>query len=100
MGDWSMSMTLSRNSSPSMPACFPGRVLARFRSAASRLNRISLTREDLPEPDTPVTQVKVPRGMDTSTPRRLFSAAPRMVRKFPLPLRRSVGTGILLRPDR
>ena len=83
-----------------MPACLPGRVLARFRSAASRLKRISLTREDFPLPDTPVTQVKVPRGMDTSTFRRLFSAAPRMVRKFPLPFRRSVGTGIFFRPDR
>ncbi len=53
-----------------------------------------MTREDLPEPETPVTQVKVPRGMDTSTWRRLFSAAPRMVRVWPLPFRRSAGTGI------
>ena len=57
-------------------------------------------REDLPEPDTPVTQVKVPRGMETSTCRRLFSAAPRMVSVWPLPARRWAGTGIVLRPDR
>ena len=76
MGDWSMLMTLSKNSSPSMRSCFPALVLVRFRSAPSFLYKISLTREDFPLPDTPVTQVKVPRGMDTSIWRKLFSSAP------------------------
>ena len=48
---------------------------------------------DLPEPDTPVTQVKVPSGMDTSIFFRLFSAAPCTVSQFPFPLRRTGGTG-------
>ena len=77
MGDWSMLITLSRNSSPSMRSCLPARVLVRFRSAPSFLNRISFTSEDFPEPDTPVTQVKVPNGKATSTRRRLCSAAPK-----------------------
>ena len=59
---------------------------------------ISLTREDFPDPDTPVTQVKVPRGTDTSICRRLFSAAPRTVRNSPLPGRRFSGTGMDLLP--
>src|SRR5687767_4862099 len=40
--------------------------------------RTSRTREDFPEPDTPVTTVNVPFGMSTSTARRLFADAPRM----------------------
>ena len=95
-----MLMTLSKNSSPSMALCFPARFLARFRSAESFLYKISLTREDFPEPDTPVTQVKVPSGIDTSTSRRLFSAAPRMVSTPPLPFLLSLGTGMLIRPER
>lgn len=78
-----------------MPA---GRTFMRFRSAPRRLKMISLTREDLPEPDTPVTQVKVPRGTDTSIWRRLFSAAPRTVRYAPLPGRRLSGTGMNFLP--
>ena len=31
---------------------------------------------DLPEPETPVMQQKVPRGMEAVTPRRLFALAP------------------------
>ena len=49
---------------------------------------------DLPEPDTPVMQVKVPSGMEAVTLRRLFSRAPWTVSFFPDPLRRFAGTGI------
>ena len=35
------------------------------------------TRLDLPEPDTPVTQVRVPKGISTSISFKLFSVAPR-----------------------
>ena len=94
MGDWSMLMTLSKYSIPSMPSCFPARVLARLSWAARDLYKISFTREDFPDPDTPVTAMKVPRGNATSTPRRLFSLAPRTTRELPLPLRLSVGTGM------
>ncbi len=100
MGLWSMLMTLSRYSSPSRAVCFPGRHFIRFRSAPSRLNKISFTSEDFPDPDTPVTQVSVPRGMSTSMPRRLFSAAPRTVSSFPPPRRRVSGTAIYRFPLR
>src|SRR5919202_976954 len=38
------------------------------------------TRELLPEPATPVTTTRTPRGMSTSTPRRLCVVAPRISR--------------------
>lgn len=37
--------------------------------------RVSWTRVDFPLPETPVTQVKSPRGMATSTPPRLWPRA-------------------------
>ena len=59
-----------------------------------------MTRELLPLPLTPVTQVKVPKGMDTSMSFRLFSAAPRTVRTWPLPSRRVSGTAMYRLPER
>ena len=59
---------------------------------------ISLTSDDLPLPDTPVTHVNVPSGIETSRFLRLFSCAPRTVRKLPLPFRRSFGTSIFFFP--
>ena len=59
-----------------------------------------MTREDFPEPLTPVTQVRVPRGMVTSMSFKLFSAAPRMVRLWPFPARRALGTAMYRFPDR
>ena len=61
---------------------------------------ISLTREDLPLPETPVTQVKVPSGTEMSMFFRLFSRAPRTVRSFPLPGRRAAGTSMRFFPLR
>ncbi len=43
---------------------------------------------DLPEPETPVTQVKVPSGIEAVTSRRLLARAPWTVSLWPLPLRR------------
>ena len=53
--------------------------------AARPLYKISLMSEDLPEPETPVTAVKVPSGIETSIFFRLFCAAPLTVRVLPLP---------------
>ena len=99
MGDWSMSMTLSSASMPSMPSCAPGRVRARFRSRERALRTISLTSVDLPEPETPVTQVKTPSGMRTSMFLRLCSRAPR-TSSSPVGLRRCAGTAIFRAPER
>ena len=82
-----------------MSLCFPGMHLARFRSLARRLYRISFTRELFPDPDTPVTQVMIPRGISTFTPFRLFSLAPSTFRK-PVGARRSPGMGIASSPLR
>ena len=47
----------------------------------------------MPEPDTPVTQVKVPRGISTSMFFRLFCVAPITFRYLPLPCLRVSGSG-------
>ena len=63
IGDWSMLMILSICSSPSMPSWAPGRSFAWCRRLATAWYRVSLTRVDLPEPETPVTQQKTPSGI-------------------------------------
>ena len=59
-----------------------------------------MVKDDLPDPDTPVTQVKVPSGSDAVTLLRLFARAPWTVSLCPLPLRRLAGTAISRRPVR
>ena len=62
---------------------------------------MSLTSEDLPEPETPVIAVNVPSGNVTSTLRRLCSRAPSTTSSRPgITGRRLAGIGISLRPDR
>ena len=51
-----------------------------FKRCARSLYKISLTSELLPEPETPVTQVRVPRGICTLTFLRLFCLAPNTLR--------------------
>ena len=100
MGDWSIPMTLSTHSIPCTSSHWPGRLRAPFMAAARVLYRISFTRVDLPEPDTPVTQIILPRGKSTVMSRRLFSRALTTRRNLPLPSRRCWGTSTYLRPDR
>src|SRR6266851_3338376 len=59
---------------------------------------MSLTRVDLPEPETPVTTVSRPRGRVTSTSFRLFARAPRIWMALPLGLRRFSGTEMWAAP--
>ena len=99
IGDWSMSMTLSSCSRPSIPSWSPAIHLALFKNLARCLYSISLVNELFPEPDTPVTQVMIPRGICTSIFFRLFSLAPLIV-IYPLGLRLSCGTGIFILPLR
>ncbi len=63
------------------------------------LKRISLTSVDLPEPETPVTQVKAPTGKLTSMSRRLCMRAPRTV-NHSTGRRRWPGTAMVRRPAR
>ena len=66
MGDWSMAISLSRCSRPSMLSWSPGLPSPPFRSRRRASTRMSLTSELLPEPDTPVTQTNTPSGISTS----------------------------------
>ena len=86
IGDWSMSTTLSRCSSPSMRSWSPGLTLvAPFRSRASASRMISLTSELLPDPDTPVTHTNLPSGRPTVMFARLLCRAPTTVSQLSLP---------------
>ena len=71
-----MSITLSKYSVPVILRNLPGTNLALFKVFAQYLCTISFTREDFPEPETPVTQVKTESGICTSTFFKLFSSAP------------------------
>src|SRR5690625_5486731 len=54
--------------------------------------------DDLPEPETPVTQINVPSGRRSGSPLRLCPVAPVRTISWPLPVRRSLGTAILRAP--
>ena len=112
MADWSMSITLSTNSAPSMRSCRPtlcgpssasssSSAFGFLRLAASNASmRMSFTSDDLPDPLTPVTTVKVPSGNSTVTSFRLFCLAPTTRMACPLPGRRTFGMGIDFAPVR
>ena len=79
IGDWSISITLSSASTPSIVSWSPGIVLALLSVFASDLYSISFTRELFPDPETPVTHVIIPRGICTSIFFKLFCLAPFIV---------------------
>ena len=72
IGDWSIAITLSSCSVPSIDLYLPGIVCARLSFLANALYTISFTKEDFPEPETPVTQVITPVGISTFIFFRLF----------------------------
>ena len=100
IGAWSTSTTLSMNSTPVMVWCNPGRLLARWTCLANDRRRMSFTRVDLPDPETPVTATNCPRGNETVMSLRLCSPAPWTTSWSPLLGRRNCGTGIDFAPDR
>jgi hypothetical protein len=100
MGDWSMWITLSTCSSPSMARYSPGRSRAPSIFWASARCRVSRTRVDFPDPETPVTHVMAPSGIVTSIPLRLLARHPRIRSAFPFELLRRAGTGISFFPER
>ena len=75
IGDWSMSIILSKYSAPSIFLNFPGTSLDLYNSLWSPLYKISLTKVLLPDPETPVTTFKRPCGKSTSIFFKLFSFA-------------------------
>ena len=65
------------------------------------VNSVSFTSVDLPEPDTPVTQVNRPSGNSAFTFLRLLPRAPfTWMTRFGSRGVRSAGRAIFLRPDR
>ena len=78
MGDWSISITLSINSIPLKPlngfCIFLDLLLLSVRFKA--LYNVCIIRVDLPLPDTPVTQVKLPNGIFRFTLFKLLPVAP------------------------
>ena len=72
IGDWSMSITLSKYSTPSARVYFPNACFDPLCVLASMGYTISLTKLDFPLPDTPVTAVINPTGNFTSIFFKLF----------------------------
>ncbi len=93
-----MFITLSICSTPFIALCRPGGFLDLYIDCIKPFNKISLTSVDLPEPETPVTATKQPKGKSTSMFLRLFSRAPKMLTYDPLVPLRSEGTGSNLLP--
>ncbi len=97
-----MSMHLSNCSSPAIAPCAAASsVLAPFSAVAASGYSVLLTSVDLPEPDTPVTQVNSPTGIAAVTFFRLLPFAPRST-SWRLGSRgvRRAGSGIARRPAR
>ncbi|MCY1435853.1 hypothetical protein D9M71_519610 [compost metagenome] len=97
-----MSTTLSRCCRPSKESwAAVSRLVAPFSAVAVIGNRVLLISVDLPEPDTPVTQVNSPTGSSRLTLCRLLPRAPFSLSSvFRLRGVRLAGTAIFLRPDR
>ena len=75
IGVWSMSITLSKQSIPSIASCAPGFVRVRLSRFASALNTTSFTSVDLPDPETPVTRQLPDRELDVDRLQVVLSGA-------------------------
>jgi len=100
IGDWSIAISLSRCSSPSIRSCAPGFPFAAVQVAAESSTRMSVTSELLPEPDTPVMHTSPPSRISTSTFFRLLWRAPTIRSCLPLGGRVWAGTSIFSWPLR
>ena len=96
-----MSITLSSRCNPSIVSCSAGVARALLSLRASDLYNVSISKVDLPPPETPVTQVNVPSGISASTFLRLLPRAFFTVMHLPaFVVRRFFGTGTCLVPAR
>src|SRR5690606_1428350 len=101
MGLWSTLMILSKCSSPLFDTNGAGSACAWCSWRATAVASVSLTRVDLPEPDTPVTHTRRPAGMRRSTVLRLLPLAPSSTSQgWSSETARRLGTGISRRPLR
>ena len=76
----------------------PGTTFDLYTFNAKALYKIWFTKLLLPEPDTPVTKTRFPKGNLTFMFFKLFSFAPFISINLPLPLRRFKGTSIFFLP--
>lgn len=76
IGLWFISIILSIFSYPCISLCLPTGFLLLFIILFNPLYNISLTRVLFPDPDTPVTILKVPSGIEIFIFFKLFSFAP------------------------
>ena len=85
IGDWSISIILSINSVPLNPLKGFGifRDLLLFKVKFNALYKVWRTSVDLPLPETPVTQVRLPKGIFKFTLSKLFPDAPVISRNLP-----------------
>ena len=86
IGSWEILITLSIYSNPLICFTLPASYLPLFKVLYAFLYNTSVTKEDLPDPDTPVTKTNAPKGILTLTFFKLFASAPIISIKFPLPL--------------
>ena len=93
-----MWITLSINSKPSIDLYAPTCSEVRMSLLDKSGNSTSLMRVDFPEPDTPVTQVNVPSGIDTAMFFKLCSLTPLMRRLCEFPVRRLSGIAMVKVP--
>ncbi|MNN72140.1 hypothetical protein D3C81_1881480 [compost metagenome] len=101
IGAWSTEMTLSKCSRPLIDSCGAGSVCEPYKWRDRAGYRVSLTSDDLPEPDTPVTHVIKPTGKLSDTFFRLLPVAPVMTSCFSgLLAWRLAGTAIFSLPFR
>ena len=98
IGDWSMFITLSMFSIPSILSCFPGNSVELYSSLANPLYNISFINVLFPEPETPVTQVNTPSGILTSIFFKLFCFAPLISIDLPFDFLLLLGTLICFLP--
>ena len=101
-GDWSTTTTSSTSTRPRVASCAPtGRSQRPLRGAGARAQITSCTRVDLPEPETPVTQVSAPSGMrDVDALEVVGARAAHAAGRARARWRRCAGTGICSSPRR
>ena len=84
---------------PLILLCFAGLFLDELSIELTDLNMVSITRVDFPPPETPVTQVKVPKGKEVVMFFK-FPEASTTSSNNPIPFLLFLGISIFYSPDK